>query len=135
MQYSAKYPLAIVDRLLTLYGPDIGLAYDVGCAFETTLMNSSLAPRARDLNLRLMVGSFHGHAHNRRCQLTWHPLHISGTGHSEGEGCEHIFSSSNNQARQTRYATRFHRHQALEEHFDFWDQDKYAALGKLKAFN
>ena len=64
MQYSAKYPLAIMDRLLTLYGPDIGLAYNIGCAFETMLMNSSLAPHTRDLNFRLMVGSFHGHAHN-----------------------------------------------------------------------
>jgi len=135
MQYSAKYPLAMVDRLLMTYGSDIEAAYNVGCALQPTLMNSLLGPRARDLNLRLMVGSFHGHAHNRRCQLTWHPLHISGMGHSEGEGCEHIFSSSNDQARQTRYATQFHRHQALEEHFDFWDQDKYVALGKLQEFN
>ena len=135
MQYSAKYPLAIVDRLLTLYGPDIGLAYDVGCVFETMLMNSLLGPRTRDLNLCLMVGSFHGHAHNWRCQLTWHPLHISGTGHSEGEGCEHIFSSSNDQAHQTCYAMQFHWHQVLEEHFGFWDQDKYATLGKLKQIN
>lgn len=115
---------------MTIYGSNIGVAYDIGCAFDTTLRASSLGPRARELNLRFMVGSFHGHAHNRLCQLAWHPLYIPGTGHSEGEGCEHIFSSSNDQARTTRHATRFHRHQSLEEHFDFWDQDKYAALGK-----
>ncbi|KAG1907232.1 uncharacterized protein F5891DRAFT_919646, partial [Suillus fuscotomentosus] len=75
-----------------------------------------------------MVGAFHGHAHNRRCQLDWHPMYISGTGHTEGEGCEHIFSASNELARSTRHANRFHRHQAIEEHFAFWDADKYAAL-------
>jgi hypothetical protein len=55
-------------------------------------------------------------------------LYIKGTGHSDGEGCEHVFSSSNDLARGTRHATRFHRHQAIEEHFTFWDQDKYANL-------
>jgi hypothetical protein len=87
-----------------------------------------LSAKAKDAEFRLMVGAFHGHAHNRACQLEWHPLYIKGTGHSEGEGCEHVFSSSNDLARGTRHATRFHRHQAIEEHFTFWDQDKYANL-------
>ncbi|KAG1770315.1 hypothetical protein EV702DRAFT_978258 [Suillus placidus] len=75
-----------------------------------------------------MVGAFHGHAHNRRSQLDWHPMYIEGTGQTEGERCEHIFSSSNELARSTRHASRFHRHQTIEEHFAFWDEDKYAAL-------
>ncbi|KAI5990638.1 hypothetical protein EDD15DRAFT_2170207 [Pisolithus albus] len=78
-----------------------------------------------------MVGAFHGHAHNRMCQLDWHPQYIKGTGHTEGEGCEHIFAASNELARSTRHATSFHRHQAIEEHFAFWDADKYAALSKF----
>jgi hypothetical protein len=76
----------------------------------------------------MMVGTFHGHAHNRKCQLMWHPMYIPGTGHSEGEGYEHIFSASNELARSTRHASPFHRHQAIEEHFAFWDTDKYAVL-------
>jgi hypothetical protein len=112
------------------YGQDTGCAYDIGCAFETTLRNSTLGPRALALNFRLMVGAFHGHAHNWLCQLSWHPLYIQGTGHSEGEGCEHVFSSSNDLARHTRYASRFHRHQSIQEHFTFWNEDKYASLGK-----
>ncbi|KAG1895322.1 uncharacterized protein F5891DRAFT_960402 [Suillus fuscotomentosus] len=124
----AKYPIAIIDKLLTVYGKNGGCAYDIGCAFSKTLANSTLGPRAHDLGFRMMVGAFHGHAHNRRCQLDWHPMYISGTGHTEGEGCEHIFSASNELARSTRHANRFHRHQAIEEHFAFWDADKYAAL-------
>lgn len=124
----AKYPLAIINRLLAVYGSDGGLAYDIGCAFATTLANSTLGPRARALNLRLMVGAFHGHAHNRQCQLNWHPMYITGSGHTEGEGCEHVFSASNELARGTRHATSFHRHQAIEQHFAFWYMDKYAAL-------
>ncbi|KAG1764381.1 hypothetical protein EV702DRAFT_982084 [Suillus placidus] len=78
-----------------------------------------------------MVGAFHGHAHNRKCQLSWHPMYIPGMGHTEGEGCEHIFSASNDLTRSTRHASSFHRHQSIEEHFSFWDQDKYAALSNF----
>ncbi|KAJ7800799.1 hypothetical protein B0H14DRAFT_2159760, partial [Mycena olivaceomarginata] len=37
-----KYPLAIVCRLLDTYGADIGLGYDIMCAFFGTLRCSSL---------------------------------------------------------------------------------------------
>jgi hypothetical protein len=117
-----------MSRLLSVYGANGGCAYDIGCAFTKTLANSSVGPLAKNLNLRMMVGAFHGHAHNRRCQLDWHPMYIEGTGLTEGEGCEHIFSSSNDLARSTRHASLFHRQQTIEEHFAFWDQDKYVAL-------
>jgi hypothetical protein len=124
----AKYALTIVDRLINMLGPRVGCAYDIGCAISKTVESSSLSEKVKNALFQLMVGAFHGHAHNRMCQLDWHPLFIKGTGHTKGEGCEHIFSSSNDLARGTRHATRFHRHQAIEEHFNFWDQDKYAIL-------
>ena len=93
--YRAKYPLAVIDCLLTVYGSDDGLGYDIGCAFATILANTILGPHAHNLNLSLMVGTFHEHAHNCQCQLRWHPMYIYGTGHTEGEGCEHVFSASN----------------------------------------
>ncbi|KAG1782891.1 hypothetical protein EV702DRAFT_1176201 [Suillus placidus] len=124
----AKYPLALIDKLLTVYGKNGACAYDIGCAFSKTLRNSSLGPRASELNFWMMVGAFHGHAHNCKCQLAWHPMYIPGTGHSEGEGCEHIFSASNELARSTRHASPFHWHQTIKEYFTFWDADKYAVL-------
>jgi len=119
-------------------GENIGCAYDIGCTFQKTVQNSTLGDRAKASGIRFMVGAFHGYAHNRACQLKWHPLYMKGTGRTEGEGCEHVFSSSNNLARNTRHASRFHRHQAIDEHFTFWDQDKYALLSKriiLQALN
>jgi hypothetical protein len=124
----------MVDRLLDLIGDDIGGAYDIGCRFHAIIKNTSLRERFEKHRFRLMTGAFHGHAHNRKCQLDWHPLYIKGTGRSEGEGCEHVFSQSNALASGTRHATQFHRMQALHEHFDFWDEDKYAALSKLVLF-
>ncbi|KAG1723087.1 hypothetical protein EDD22DRAFT_982950 [Suillus occidentalis] len=112
----AKYPLAIIDKLLTIYGKNGGCAYDIG---------------SRKLDFCLMVGAFHGHAHNHKCQLDWHPMYIPRTWHTEGEGCEHIFSSSNELARSTRHTSPFHRRQTIKEHFSFWDTDKYAALSNF----
>ncbi|KAG2154140.1 uncharacterized protein EDB93DRAFT_1239530 [Suillus bovinus] len=127
----AKYLLAIIDKLLTIYGKNGGCAYDIGCTFSKTLTNSSLGMRVCELDFHLMVGVFHRHAHNCKCQLDWHPMYIPGTGHTEGEGCEHIFSSSNKLACSTRHASPFHRCQTIEEHFSFWDTDKYTTLSNF----
>ncbi|KAG1862692.1 hypothetical protein F4604DRAFT_1882297 [Suillus subluteus] len=127
----AKYPLAIIDKLLAVYGKGGTCAYDIGCAFVKTLGNNSLGTRAHQLGFHLMVGAFHGHAHNQKCQLNWHPMYIPGTEHSEGEGCEHIFSASNVLTRGTWHASTFHRHQVIDQHFMFWNDDKYAALSKI----
>ena len=132
MEASVKYPLALVNRLIDILGSKVRYAYDIGCAFFKMLENSSLSEKAKNALFHLMVSAFHGHAHNRLCQLCWHPLYIKGTGHTEGEGCEHIFSSSNDLARSTHHASRFHRHQSIDEHFNFWDQDKYANLSKWR---
>ncbi|KIJ59027.1 hypothetical protein HYDPIDRAFT_73991, partial [Hydnomerulius pinastri MD-312] len=81
-----KYPLAIVDNLLSVYGPNGDCIYNIGCTFVTTLRASSLGLKAAELNLHMMVGSFHGHTHNWRCQLDWHPLYIMGADRTDGEG-------------------------------------------------
>ncbi|KAI6036166.1 hypothetical protein BKA83DRAFT_4040727, partial [Pisolithus microcarpus] len=93
--FRAKYPLAVLEHLLAVYGQNGAVFYDIGCAFNTTARNGALGPTIHALNLRLMVGAFHGHAHNHKCQLDWHLLYVCGTGHTKGEGCEHIFLASN----------------------------------------
>ncbi|KAJ7877098.1 hypothetical protein B0H14DRAFT_3436283 [Mycena olivaceomarginata] len=45
------------------------------CAFFGTLRRSSLGARVTALRMRGVVPSFHGHAHNRECQLGWHLLY------------------------------------------------------------
>lgn len=128
-----KYPLAIVNKLLDVYGADIGLGYNIACAFMTTLAHSSIGKRANELGLRGIVPAFHGYAHHRGCQLSWHPLYIKGTGIEDFEGCERLFSGSNGLAAGTRLASAFHRHQAISQHFEFVSLDKHAELGTLYA--
>ncbi|KAK1231535.1 hypothetical protein PQX77_005367 [Marasmius sp. AFHP31] len=125
-----KYPLAVTDAILECYGEEMGLGYDIMCAFYKTLQRSSkLGAKVAALQLRGVVPAFHGHAHNRKCQLYWHPTYIPGLGIFDFEECERLFSLSNRLASTTRHATTFHRRQTIIEHFNFHSQDKNANFG------
>ena len=124
-----KYHLAIVNRLFDLYGSDLGLGYDIMCGFIKTLMQSSLGAKAVALHLQGVVPAFHGHAHNRHCQVHWHPLYMEGVGLEDFEECERTFFRSNELASVTRLASPFYRQQQIDEHFYFHDLDKHAASG------
>ncbi|KAJ7312736.1 hypothetical protein DFH08DRAFT_973256 [Mycena albidolilacea] len=91
----AKYGLAITDSVLDAFGPDLGRAYDIGCGFGTTVSDSPLGERAKELNFKTLVGAFHGHAHNQLCQLRHLVTYITGLGLEDLEGCEQFFSKSN----------------------------------------
>lgn len=128
MYHSAKYPLSILDKLQQIYPDPKLIGYDIGCAFKKTAANSSFGP---SLKTKFVIPSMHGYAHNRACQLGHHPKYIAGAGLEDFEGCERVFSASNEVARLTRHATPFHRHQAIDAHFQHWDSDKYANLGSF----
>ncbi|KAF8479455.1 hypothetical protein JB92DRAFT_3277834 [Gautieria morchelliformis] len=127
----AKYPLAMVSKLLSVLPQQIGLGYDIACSFTSTLMSSSLASKACTAGLKMVVPAFHGHAHNRLCQLGFHILMSPGFGLEDLETCERIFSSSNAVARLTRHATPFHRRQFIDMFLRQWDAEKYENLGKF----
>ncbi|KAI0058312.1 hypothetical protein BV25DRAFT_1902184 [Artomyces pyxidatus] len=114
----AKYPLAIVDKVLRTFGNRIGIGYNIGCSFTATLAKSSLSDRAKLQSLRFVVNAFHGYAHNRFC-----------FGIEDIETCECIFSAFNGLAATSRHATAFHRHQSIDGYAQQWDEDKYQELG------
>ncbi|KAJ7301725.1 hypothetical protein DFH08DRAFT_919067 [Mycena albidolilacea] len=97
----AKYPLAIVNALLDTCGADLGIGYDIGCGHSTTIWHSPLGPKAAQLNLKMLVGAFHGHAHNRKCQLDYLATYVLGLGLEDLEGAERLFSRSNGLSRST----------------------------------
>lgn len=120
-----KYPLAIINRMIEVYGTGFQYGYDIACAFEKILRRSRLGPKVTTLGITGVVPAFHGHAHNRKCQLSWHPMYVKGTGKKDYEGCERVFSQSNALASVTRFASKFHRHQAIDEFFKHWDLEKF----------
>jgi hypothetical protein len=118
----AKYLLAVVETLLEAFGARLGGGYDISCKFGTTLDRSELGPRARDLGYKALVGSFHGHAHNRLCQTSFLATYVKGMGLEDLEGCERFFSKSNALASSLRYASSFHRKQKIVEYLRHMDQ-------------
>ncbi|KAJ7814778.1 hypothetical protein B0H14DRAFT_3476791 [Mycena olivaceomarginata] len=102
-------------------GMGLGAGYNVGCHFQATVANSELGDEAWEKKLKCLVGSFHGHAHNRLCQLRFLATYVEGMGLEDLEGCERFFSRSNGLAKSCRYASRFHRQQEITtyaKHFD-----------------
>ncbi|KAK7017068.1 hypothetical protein VNI00_018708 [Paramarasmius palmivorus] len=129
---SMKYPLAVIHALITKLGEKLGVGYDIMCAFFTTMKRSDkLRDLIKDKHLIGVVPAFHGHAHNRKCQVSWHPQYIEGVGIEDFEECERTFARSNNLASITRLSTPFHRRQEILEHFSFHSEDKFANAGKF----
>ena len=129
---SVKYPLAVVEVLLEVFGAGIGGGYDIRCKFRTTLNHSELGPCAHALNYKVLVGSFHGHAHNHLCQLSFLAMYVKGMGLEDLKGCKHFFSKLNALASSLRYASRFHRQQKIIEFMKHMDNlETYQNLSKL----
>lgn len=127
--FRAKYGLAITNQLLQAFGPDLGVGYDIGCGFSSTVRDSPLGPLAEAMNLKMLVGAFHGHAHNRSCQLKHLATYVLGLGLEDLETCERFFSKSNGLARAVRYASVFHRRQAIVTYLAHMDTfETYANL-------
>jgi Kyakuja-Dileera-Zisupton transposase len=101
----------MVEALLDAFGSKIGGGYDIGCKFGITLARSPLGCRAKALQYRALVGSFHGHVHNRLCQLQFLATYVKGMGLEDLEGGERYFSKSNALAASVRHASIFHRKQ------------------------
>ncbi|KAG2042380.1 hypothetical protein BDR03DRAFT_1006782 [Suillus americanus] len=124
----AKYPLATINKLLDVFGDNQAIGSDIGCSLSKTVAASSIRDKAFNRKLSLSVNAFHGHAHNRKCQLQYHPMYLRGFGLEDLETCECIFASSNAAASLIRHASHFHYSQFLDLHFDQWDMDKYLEL-------
>ncbi|KAJ7291858.1 hypothetical protein C8J57DRAFT_1212280 [Mycena rebaudengoi] len=132
----AKYPLAVVEILLKVFGLNIGMGYDIGCHFGATVNKSALGPEARASNFKMLAGSFHGHAHNRLCQLKFLANYVAGLGLEDLEGCERYFSRLNGLARSVRYSSRFHRKQEITTYMKHIDSfETYANLSKFICSN
>ncbi|OJA11661.1 hypothetical protein AZE42_10559 [Rhizopogon vesiculosus] len=128
----AKYPLAVVAKLLDVFSDNLGGGYDIGCQFKTTLDNSSLGPLARLLHHTCLVGAFHRHAHRRLCQLFSLTTYIKGLGIEDLETCERTFSKSNSLASGLHYASIFHHQQAIDSYFEHNDDfEVYANLSNF----
>ncbi|KAG1869718.1 hypothetical protein C8R48DRAFT_746887 [Suillus tomentosus] len=92
----AKYPLAVMSKLMDVFGKQLGGGYNIGCQFKTTLDNSSIGPLTRSLQHTCLIGAFHGHAHRRLCQLFSLTTYIKGLGLEDLETINTYFEHNDN---------------------------------------
>lgn len=128
----AKYPLACIEKLLNTFGKDLSGGFDIGCHFETMFNNSMLGPLAHHLTYKSLVDAFHGHAHNRLCQLSHLATYTTGLGLKNLGVCERAFSHSNALWGAIQYMSVFHCMQAITQYFEDTDHlETYQNLSGL----
>ena len=109
----AKYPHSMVDKLIDVLREKLSIGYNVECKFRTTVNRLPIRPKARAHQYCSLVGLFHGHAHNHRCQLCNLGTYILGMGLEDLETCEWWFSKSNSLASSTQHLSAYHQHIAI----------------------
>ncbi|KAG2357428.1 hypothetical protein BDR07DRAFT_1490693 [Suillus spraguei] len=102
---SLRNILATINKLLDVFGDNQAIGSDIGCSLSKTVAASSIRDKAFNRKLSLLVNAFHGHAHNCKCQLQYHPMYLRGFGLKISK------------------LVNF-----LDLHFDQWDMDKYLEL-------
>ncbi|KAG8722579.1 hypothetical protein FRC09_006050 [Ceratobasidium sp. 395] len=126
---TAKYPLAIFDKLVAVHGDHLAIAYDIACSFFKSLKRSkSLGEIFEILKSLLIVPVFHAWVHNRLCQISWHLVWQPSLGLKDFEWCERVFSSSNQVARCTRHTSQSTQHRMIKLHFRCWDSDREGSI-------
>ncbi|KAG2346996.1 hypothetical protein BDR05DRAFT_996791 [Suillus weaverae] len=114
----AKYPLAIVTKLIDTFGDGLGGGYGIGCQFKTMLNNSPLGHHAHSLHYTSLLD------HLAR--------YVPGLGLEDLERCECTFSKSNALVPMTHYTSTFHRQQAIASYFEY--NDEYEVYTNLSDF-
>ncbi|KAJ7736987.1 hypothetical protein DFH07DRAFT_870634 [Mycena maculata] len=124
-----KYGFAVTAHLLRVLG-EHGNGYNIGCEYaKRCRAHPVLSKLVTENNFKSLVGSFHGHGHNRRCQTCNLTMYVKGVGLESLEGCEAYFSKSNVLAATTCHASRFHRQQAIINYMQHTDKfDTYQSL-------
>lgn len=121
---SAKYPLTTINKLLDVFGDNQAIGSDIGCSLSKMVAASSIWDKATNQKLLLSVNAFHGHTHNGKCQLQYHPMYLHGFRLEDLKTYEQIFTSSNSAACLICHISHFHYGQFLDLHSNQWDMDR-----------
>ncbi|KAJ6580659.1 hypothetical protein B0H19DRAFT_1060400 [Mycena capillaripes] len=118
----SKYGFAVTAHILCVLGESAS-GYDIGCKFYKICQAH---PILRDLvvsnNFKALVGSFHGHGHNHRCQTKNLTTYVKGVGLESLEGCESYFFKFNALTVTTCHTSGFHPQQAIMNYMKHTDQ-------------
>ncbi|KAI0349439.1 hypothetical protein OH77DRAFT_1507473 [Trametes cingulata] len=127
----AKYPIAIIKKILMSMPERVLIGYDIGCTFDETISRSSIGPEFKASGSRFCVNAFHGYSHAYNCQVRYHPNVIKGAGLEDLKTLERVFGDSNELTPVTRYCSPYRWHMFCHLFFRQRDAEKYTNLGLM----
>jgi hypothetical protein len=110
--------------------------YDIMCSWKVHLMErlKQLPPHLRLTIilaiLKWAIPKMHIHAHTLLCQLLFSLNLILGSGQSDAEGIERIWSGIGGVATSTREMGPGSRHDALDSQWSYWNWLKLVNIGE-----
>ncbi|KAJ7642666.1 hypothetical protein DFH06DRAFT_1137218 [Mycena polygramma] len=113
------------------------ILYDIVCQWWLYLFDrlSKLPPLVRlhvILKLcRFVIPKMHIHAHTLACQVKFSLNLVPGSGQTDGEGIERPWASIGAIATSTRVSGPGARHDALDDHWNFWNWLKTIGLASI----
>ncbi|PPQ73936.1 hypothetical protein CVT26_006557 [Gymnopilus dilepis] len=115
----------------------IVLSYDIACHWFVNLFNrirdhwpQELKPRS-EVSLIPLIPKLHekGHTQTKGHEQFSYNL-CQGAGHTDGECPERIWSAHNALGNATKTMGPGSRHDVLDDHFGFWNYEKYISMGR-----
>ncbi|KAJ7721409.1 hypothetical protein B0H14DRAFT_3520644 [Mycena olivaceomarginata] len=113
------------------------ISYDIVCQWWKYLMErmQKLPPLVRISMImslfRFVIPKMHIHAHTLDCQVKFSLNLVPGSGQTDGEGIERPWASIGAIASSTRVSGSGARHNALDDHWSFWNWLKTIGLPAL----
>ncbi|KAJ7444081.1 hypothetical protein B0H11DRAFT_1747673 [Mycena galericulata] len=110
------------------------ISYDIVCQWWLHLLErlKQLPPLVRITIIlemfRFVIPKMHIHAHTLKCQILFSLNLVPGSGQTDGEGIERPWASIGAIATSTRVSGPGARHDALDDHWNFWNWLKTIGL-------
>ncbi|KAJ7446857.1 hypothetical protein B0H11DRAFT_1745318 [Mycena galericulata] len=110
------------------------ISYDIVCQWWLHLLErlKKLPPLVRIAIIlemfRFVIPKMHIHAHTLKCQILFSLNLVPGSGQTDGEGIERPWASIGAIATSTRVSGPGARHDALDDHWNFWNWLKTIGL-------
>jgi len=89
-----KYAIALIQHIFSLLPSNATVValYDVGCVLDRSLHQYNILPEPIVARLAFCTSAMHAYGHQWACQLVYNPRIQVGTGLTDGEGVERLWS-------------------------------------------
>lgn len=121
--------IPLVPKILIL--DPIYIYYDINCKFYNHFMDI-LEQMESPIAAKIVpvIGELHVHAHERLCQILLHPKMVPGTGLTDGEELERLWSRSGKLHHIVKEQSPDNRRQQLDDHYQHEFAKKEADLSR-----